>query len=271
LVPGNHERSRIPYPMLALHPRIYVFDRPRTFVVRMSGVEVALAGFPYHRNGVRTSFAALLGRTGGADASADLCLLCVHQAFEGATVGPSDYTFRSGEGVVRLADVPQRFAAVLSGHIHRHQIVTRDLHGAVLRVPVLYPGSIERTSFAEMHEAKGFLLLDFQPVDSSGWLLSAWEFRELPTRPMLVADIEAASQRATVESQIRDIIDRTPVDAILRIRIHGFTDASTQTLIRADHLRALAPYAMNIEAVLVDQRGWAGRRRNYGVSRVETE
>lgn len=259
LVPGNHERSKIPYPMLALHPGIHVFDRPRTFTVEMSGIEVALAGFPYQRHGVRTSFTDLLDRTGWVNASADLYLLCMHQAFEGATVGPSDHTFRYESDVVRLADVPQEFAAVLSGHIHRHQILTRDLRGAVLRVPVLYPGSVERTSFAERHEPKGFLLLDFDPADSTGWFLSGWDFRRLPARPMVVSDIDAAaSQGANLQSQIRDIVDGAPADAVLRIRIHGLIDATTHALIRAANLRALAPATMNIEAVLVDGRGRAG-------------
>jgi DNA repair exonuclease SbcCD nuclease subunit len=32
LVPGNHERSAIPYRHLAEHPGIYIFDRPQTYL-----------------------------------------------------------------------------------------------------------------------------------------------------------------------------------------------------------------------------------------------
>src|SRR5688500_20411399 len=36
-VPGNHERSGIPRRLLLGHPRIHVFDRPRTFLVEQIG------------------------------------------------------------------------------------------------------------------------------------------------------------------------------------------------------------------------------------------
>ncbi|NIP81416.1 MAG: metallophosphoesterase, partial [Gemmatimonadetes bacterium] len=38
LVPGNHERSRIPHARFARHPGIHVFDRPRAIGVVVRGV-----------------------------------------------------------------------------------------------------------------------------------------------------------------------------------------------------------------------------------------
>ena len=46
LVPGNHERSAIPYHHLAEHPGIHLFGRPRTYLVRKDDFSLALAGFP---------------------------------------------------------------------------------------------------------------------------------------------------------------------------------------------------------------------------------
>ena len=60
----------------------------------------------------------------------------------------------------RRASCRRGVAAVLSGHIHRHQVLTCDLGGRPLAAPVLYPGSIERTSFAEKDEEKGYLVLE---------------------------------------------------------------------------------------------------------------
>ena len=260
LVPGNHERSRIPYPMLALHPGIHIFDRPRTFVVESSGVKVALAGFPYHRDGVRSAFASLLDRTGWCGVEADINLLCVHHAFEGATVGSSNHTFRYEQDVVRLREIPDSFAAVLSGHIHRHQVLVRDLRGRDLKVPVLYPGSIERTSFAERDEPKGFLLLDFEPAHGRGGVLRKWDFRELPSRPMVIADLHGGGDGGRLESEISQVIATAPRDAILRIRIHGFPDERGRALAKAARLRDLAPATMNVEAVLVDAPRWAAKQ-----------
>src|SRR5512140_3049192 len=160
-VPGNHERSGVPRALLLTHPRIRVFDRPRTFVVRRDGLDLALSGFPFAPD-VRTSFPALLAATGYADAAADVRLLCLHQAVEGAKVGPVGFTFRDGADVVRGRDVPAGFAAVLSGHIHRAQVLARDLAGRPLASPVLFAGSTDRTSFAERNEPKGTFLLELE-------------------------------------------------------------------------------------------------------------
>lgn len=184
VVPGNHERSHIPYALLAMHHNIHVFDRPRCFSLDVRGFTVTVVGFPYCREGVRDRFVDLVARASAAGEPSDIRLLCMHHCFEGATVGPHDYTFRRAPDVVQAADLPGDFAAVLSGHIHRFQVLTDDLAGAPLRAPVLYPGSIERTSQAEVNEPKGFLLLTLKPGTTSGGRLLDWLFCPLPTRPM---------------------------------------------------------------------------------------
>ena len=45
IVPGNHERSAIPFPLLAAHPDIHIFDTPRTFLFTKDAVTIALAGW----------------------------------------------------------------------------------------------------------------------------------------------------------------------------------------------------------------------------------
>ena len=60
------------------------------------------------------------------------------------------------------------FLAVLSGHIHRFQVLTKDLWGRPIKIPILYPGSIERTSFAEKDEPKGYLKVELKKARA--WL-----------------------------------------------------------------------------------------------------
>jgi len=255
LVPGNHERSHIPYPMLALHPGIRIFDRPRTFLEDVGDVRVAFAGFPYYKGDVRTGFRGLVEQTGWHSARATVNLLCIHHCFEGATVGPADYVFRHASDVIRLAEVPPDFAAVLSGHIHRHQVLVRDLKGQAIPTPILYPGSIERTSFAEQNESKGYLLLEFEWVEGRRGWLSRWEFHELPARPMLAHDLRLDGRTAgELEAAIRRLVGQTPQDAILRIRLLGRLGREHRPVTRAASLRAMAPDTMNLEAVLVDRR-----------------
>ena len=172
LLPGNHERGGVPHPLLALHRNLHVVDRPRTVVLEAGGVKVALTGFPYARD-VRARFGELLRAATAGAPEADVRLLCLHHCVEGATCGPGDYTFRDGPDVIPRAELPRDVAAVLCGHVHRHQVLV-----APGLPPVIYAGSTERTSFAEARETKGVVLL---------WLsadgLERHAFRPLPDHP----------------------------------------------------------------------------------------
>jgi DNA repair protein SbcD/Mre11 len=247
VVPGNHERSLMPHSRFARHPRLHVFDRPRTFTAGVRGTTVALAGFPYQRD-IRTRFVDLLEQTGWRASGAALSVLCLHHCVEGATVGPGDFTFTAAADVIRGRDLPQGLAAVLSGHIHRHQVLTRDLRGRPLAAPVLYPGSIERTSFAELDEVKGFMLVTLAPGAAA-----RWEFRPLPARPMLVREVDAGRLRGRdLDEAVSRVIAAAPPDAVLRIRVSGDVAAADLRLFSATRLRAMAPGTMNVEVVTPD-------------------
>jgi exonuclease SbcD len=152
-----------------MHRNLHVFDRPRTVVLEAAGVRVAFAGFPYARE-VRARFGALLAAATAGRAGSDVTLLCLHHCVEGATCGPGDFTFRDGPDVVPRSALPRDVAAVLCGHVHRHQVLR-----APGLPPVIYAGSTERTSSAEAGETKGVVRL---------WLsadgVERHEFRALP-------------------------------------------------------------------------------------------
>ena len=226
LVPGNHERSRIPYPLLALHERLHVFDRPRTLIIDARGVRVAFMGVPYTHD-IRRRFPGILASLNLDALSADVRVLCLHQCIEGATCGPGNFTFRFGPDVIRAADLPRNVAATLSGHVHRHQVLRPT--GAP---PVIYAGSIERTSFAEAQERKGFVVLE---LASSG--LRTVEFRPLPARPMITRTVSFGDADAmTIHARVAAAIASTPADAVVKLRVTG-TIPSTLT---AAMLRAIA-------------------------------
>ena len=253
VVPGNHERSHIPHGHLATHAGIHIFDRPRTYRVTVRGRRVALAGFPYERREVRTRFPTLLKEVGWREAGADISLLCVHHCLEGATVGPADYTFRGASDVIRVRDVPRGFAAVLSGHIHRHQVLTSDLSGHPLAAPVFYPGSVERTAFAEMDEAKGFVLLEVDGNGEGPDRVLNWRFEQLPARPMMVRMIQAGGMgSASLAEAIRNSIRDVPDDAVLRLEIRGQVQDQARSVLAAKELRRMTPPTLNLEVVFGD-------------------
>jgi len=264
VVPGNHERSAIPHEHFLAHPLVHVFDRPRTFTLHVRGATLALAGFPYERRGVRALFPELISASGWRAGTATQSLLCVHHCVEGARVGPADFTFRYAPDVIRGADIPAGFAAVLSGHIHRHQVLTRDLAGRPLAAPVLYPGSIERTALAEMGERKGYMLLQLPATAGEAGPAATWEFRELPARPMLVRELPAAGcSGAELERALRDIVASVPTDAVLAIRVGGPLAAEQLRVLSAPNLRTFVPDSMNIDI----QAEWPGRMERFKKAR----
>jgi DNA repair exonuclease SbcCD nuclease subunit len=254
VVPGNHERGRIPQIRFARHPRIYLFDRPRTFTVDVRGMRVAIAGFPSERHDVRAKFVDLLEATGWRTVDAHVRRLCIHQCVEGATVGPNDFTFTTAADVIRARDLPTGFCAVLSGHIHRHQVLTRDLRGGPIAAPVLYPGSIERTSVAEADETKGYMTVGV--ICDAGDARLDWQFRPLPARPLVRREIHLdAAQDTDLEATIRALIADSPSDAVLTIRVVGKLGDGARRVLSAANLRRLAPATMNIELKLEDEDG----------------
>ncbi|HSJ29841.1 MAG TPA: metallophosphoesterase [Longimicrobiales bacterium] len=277
IVPGNHERSRIPHVRLAEHPRVHVFDRPRTYAIDVRGRRIAFSGFPYERRDVRARFPELVERTGWREHDATLRVLCMHHCAEGATVGISagsrDFTFTTARDVVRMRDVPASFAAVLSGHIHRRQALTTDLRGRPLDVPVLYPGSVERTSLAEIGETKGYMIVHVDPDGEVG--RAHWEFRDLYARPMIAKDIAVAGlSGVALDGAVRAIVAAAPHDAVVRIRITGDLDAEHWRVLRAAHVRAFIPDTMNVEIRAGDGTPFgrppnrAGGRENVATGRA---
>jgi DNA repair exonuclease SbcCD nuclease subunit len=260
IVPGNHERSRLPHARFASHPNLHVFDAPRTFVAEVRGTKIALAGFPYERRNVRERFAELLEQTTYRRTTAALRILCLHHCIEGATVGPGNFTFTSADDVIRARDLPRDFAAALSGHIHRHQVLTTDLSGRPLATPVLYPGSIERTSLAEIDEPKGYMMVHI--AESAGESQVRWQFRRLPARPMLRADVPAeGNDGRQLEAAIRAVVAGAPDDAVLSIRVTGMLSDDHWRALSAARLRRFVPETMNVD-VRPDGR--------YGEPRRET-
>lgn len=242
IVPGNHERGKIPLHLWTAHPGIHIFHRPATFTFEIDGLHIGVSGFPFSRS-IRESFPELLSATGHEQVSTDISLLCMHQTVEGATVGPSNFVFRRGEDIVRGRDIPAYFDAVCSGHIHRGQVLRRTLDGARLQSPVIYPGSIERTSFAERNEAKYFCILELSPKVSEQLVRIHW--KELATRPMNTIRVDGGSEDALLEDVRERLKDLNP-NSIVRVEIRGEdVDLLFEGSV-AEKLRAIAPTSMNI-------------------------
>ena len=161
LLAGNHDRRGLHAHLGPGHERLRVIDAPAR--VRIAGLWLGLV--PHHRHAADWAGAARLAVGGGVD------LLVTHQGFAGARV--PGFTFRVGQPpeTVDARHLPPGVSAVLNGHIHPRQVVHCG------GVPIVYPGSTERTSGSEAGQTKGFAL----------WSLGQsprWRFVDLPTRPL---------------------------------------------------------------------------------------
>ena len=247
LVPGNHERSRIPLHLWARHPNVHIFDRPRTFVCRTGAGTVALSGWPFVRV-VRDRFPGLLDECGLGQSAADVHLLCIHQTVEGAKVGPANYTFRTGPDIVPGREIPSGVDAVLAGHIHRAQVLKRDLAGRPLSAPVIYPGSVERTAFAERDETKGYAIVTVGGAGEGGKWRAEARFVPLPARPMVVLAHEPQSAEPEgLAAELQERLKALHPDSVVRVTLHGEHAPAARAALSAARLRSLAPPTMNIE------------------------
>lgn len=251
IVPGNHERSALPQTLLLAHPLIHVIHEPRTILLRCGGQRVAIAGIPCLRRQPTERFAAALESTAWQQAAGDVNILVVHQAFDGARCGPANFRFRAGEDVIPLHAVPPAFHYVAAGHIHRHQSLAGGPHG---ETPLVYAGSPDRISFAEVDEPKGAVLVEF------GASAARPRFLEHAVRAMAAVPLDVSGlQRAGVVARVLHALAALPADAVVQVRLTG--RATRQALAGLELTRAMrAAYPNMLVSVAPQAIEWVDAR-----------
>ena len=115
------------------------------------------------------------------------------------------------------------------------------------KLPVIYPGSTERTSFAEKLEDKGFFEIILITSNAGDWKISEIRFITLPTRPMVDLYIDSSVDPHSLESFLKSRISEIHPDAIVRLKC----DTTLNNLVRAKltgrFVREIIPKTMNVE------------------------
>jgi DNA repair exonuclease SbcCD nuclease subunit len=253
IVPGNHERSVLPGALFLSHPNIHVVTDPCTHSFKLGQIKIAVTSWPCVRREVNAAVPSLLKESGWQSGDADVRILAVHQSFAGATCGPAHFRFRESSDVIALHQIPEAFDCVLAGHVHRHQVLRGD--GTP---PVIYCGSTDRISFAEIDEPKGCVTLELH----GGGITH--EFVEHSVRPMAVCpmDVSGLSRDAILERTERLVMD-LPHDAIAQIRLTGHTTRHTLKGVRFSKLIRSMRDDILATTVLKDVE-WDGPRAQYG-------
>ncbi len=243
LLAGNHERSQLPPSLFLQHPNIYLFDKPGFFRFVIRNRSFVFGGFPFHRD-IHQAFDNCISQSHVLSETADYKYLCMHQTVEGAKIGPVNFRFHRGRDVISAFKIPYGITAILSGHIHRRQILDTNS-------PVIYCGSTERTSFAEMNETKGFYVLI--PEKSIN------NFIPLPTPPMSSLEIPGKLDPSAVEHRIRLWASAQSEGSILRIRFSERPDDIVLYRINRGWLSDQFTHARSVH--LSVKGGWTGNQR----------
>ena len=231
IVPGNHERSVLPQSILLNHPNLYIFRQAESFEFNIRGEKVIVSGFPNIRKDVRSRFGEVQEKLKREQES--LSILVMHQAIDGSQI--VGYTFRDSADVVNIKDISRDFDLVLSGHIHRRQILTNG------RQPIIYSGSVERTSFQEMSEPKGYYEVEMAK-SSRGWRADKIALRELPARPMVDIYLDDIIERSNWEELLKEKISHLHNDSIVRLKLKN---KAANLDLTAEKLRKIFPKTMN--------------------------
>jgi DNA repair protein SbcD/Mre11 len=246
IVPGNHERSQLPTSLFLTHPGIHIFHQPETKLFDSAVGRLAFSGFPNVRNGIESAFSQRLTATGWDQAQGDCRFLCLHQSVEGAIVGPNDFTFRKGADVIGLDQIPSAFDALLCGHIHRRQVLAKRRDDGS-EAPIIYPGSIERTSFAEKEEEKGYYLITITGQGETDRRQLSLDFIGLPARPMIDLIIDTEWNQDNLDDRLSAISADFPSDSIVRISATSTVPLKTRQMFSSEFVRKFLPETMNVQ------------------------
>jgi len=236
IVPGNHERCAIPATLLLAHPNIHIVREPATLRFSLRGLHTAVSAFPCIRRNAASGFTAALHATRWSNVATDVRILAAHQTFDSATCGPGNYRFRAtaDDNVVPRGTSLSPFHYVAAGHIHRHQVLLpTETDGP----PIVYSGSPDRISFAEIGEPKGTVLVEL----SNGG--ARYTFQPHAVRPMVIVPLDVSGlSRAALEQRLDELLAALPADVVALLRLSG---QASRALLRgwrlSERLRAARP------------------------------
>ena len=192
IVPGNHERSELPPSLFLNHPNIHIFDVSRTY----SFSKLSISGFPYYKGDIRGKFPSIRTKLEENIDPTDFNILCIHHAIDGVKAGHQFFEFRNRKDTLNIKDLPGDFDMILSGHIHKHQILEAPSKTGK-NVPIIYSGSTERTMFDEINEVKGYHSLNIKDK------AFVHQFHPLQTRPMYQIDLR---QETLISEQLAQFL-----------------------------------------------------------------
>lgn len=223
LLPGNHERAVLRTGFLDTITNLNVFHNARTIPLVINGIKVGITGFPFIRENFAKKYSKIIDKTCYFDQVFDYRILVMHQLLDSSFVGAQHYVFRKSDpNVLSLDKIDSKFNYLALGHIHTYQ----KIHGLEKKgIQAIYSGSIERTSFAERLEKKGFIEVEVTQTENDGFsqLKTQYKFIELPVRPMHLLNINIKDNLSMDEllKEMKSNLITFDKESLIYIRING--------------------------------------------------
>ena len=240
LLVGNHDTPQVIAQATALEifptlnvANVYIGDRLQTYIVQTRDGPLQVVGLPWIKRSEFLASDAARGmthqqinesiqkmidnaiRTQVNGLNADIpAVLAGHVTISQSTLA-SEQTMMLGHDHVLLNSsiaLPQ-FEYVALGHIHRHQVLSRNPY-------VVYAGSLQRVDFGEENDEKGFCVVELDNAKQQGSRLTSFEFVKSEARRFLTVDVRVlAGDEDPTDTVVKAIKAEALPGAILRLRI----------------------------------------------------
>jgi exonuclease SbcD len=151
-------------------------------------------------------------------------VVAAHLTVQGADLGGSERasliahepTFTAAQLTPHGPDGRPAFDYVALGHIHRYQDRNREAFERGEGPPVVYSSSIERISFKEHDDRKGFVIVD---IDATGdHKETRYDFVETPARRFVPIEADATGTPDPTAAVLAALRQHDVADAVVRVR-----------------------------------------------------
>ena len=275
LLVGNHDTPQVIAQATALEifptlnvANVYIGDRLQTYIVETRDGPLQVVALPWIKRSDFLATNAARGMTHGEinqaieqgisraiqaqveSLDSDIpAVLAGHVTISQSTLA-SEQTMMLGHDHVLLNSnvaLPQ-FEYVALGHIHRHQVLSRNPY-------VVYAGSLQRVDFGEERDDKGFCVVEIDTAKPQGSRLTNFEFVKNGARRFLTVDVKLDSGDDDPTTTVIKAIEAEDLsEAIVRLRLT--LPAELEPLLVESNIRdALAPahYIASISKDVADR------------------
>ncbi|MEC9309932.1 MAG: exonuclease SbcCD subunit D [Chloroflexota bacterium] len=215
-------------------PNVYVGDKLETHLIKTRSGLLQILSVPWPRRGgilsreeskgmsidevrqeIESRMTVAIAQQSAALDPNIPAILTAHATVNGATVG-TERSMMLGQDHILLVSALQKpqIDYVALGHIHKHQILRKDTP------MVVYSGSLERVDFSEELDAKGFCVIDIDPLLPQGLRVTDFEFHSVSARPFVSIDVEVNDSDLAPNQAICDSISKINIqDSVVRVKI----------------------------------------------------